>query len=891
MYADQAGNAVIQQQTVIVDDVTAPSPDIATLPTVTGECSATIAAPPTATDNCEGGITATTTDPLTYSTQGTHTVTWTYDDGNGNTSQQTQTVIVDDVTAPLPDVASLPTITGECSATVSPPTASDNCEGSITATTTDPLSYAAQGTYTVSWTYDDGNGNSSQQTQTIIVDDMTAPVPDLASLPTVTGECSATIAATPTATDNCEGGITATTTDPLTYSTQGIHTVTWTYDDGNGNTSQQTQTVIVDDVTAPLPDVANLLTITGECSATVTPPTATDNCEGEITATTTDPLTYSTQGTHTVTWTYDDGNGNSSQQTQSVVIDDVTPPVFSVCPGPQTVIMETGVCFGAVPNLVALASATDNCGGNVNITQSVSQGTSFGSAHNDQITVTLTADDGNGNTTTCDVVVTVVDNESPVFAFCPADIELCGEQAVSWTLPIVNDNCSSIMGSAFRPGDVFQVGTTTVIYTAVDHAGNQTSCSFDVTIHALPEVVITQSVLPDFCQGLALLTSGVNNEADLLLPLSYSWSAGLGGDLTAIPTENGTYSVDITDARGCSGTASISLNLVPSDISSAYTLIAKTGIKFDNSSLSSGGAGVMDANQEAKFQAGSVVQTFVKAPSINVKSGSSVASQIIGQVGVSLPLFRQNTNPANNDITVMAGQTMTLTGSSYGNILVEDNATLIFDHPEVFIKGLVTKDGVSIEFLQGTELILDGNIELKSNNMFNPTGQKVIVYTEGEFIVSGGSMVTAGVYAQLKITAKKANAANPTQMFGLFISMDEIQSKDNVEWNAHPNCDLNFVPGGNGTQKTALSTKVEYVWNIYPNPASDYATIEMPDLGQDVEVVVYDLHGRRIWNKKVKAGITHVKLDVSGEYFKSVIHYVQIRGHRIQLTKRLQVLK
>ncbi|MEZ4931801.1 MAG: hypothetical protein R2788_06760 [Saprospiraceae bacterium] len=54
-----------------------------------------------------GTVVGTTTDPLTYTTQGTFTITWTYDDGNGNISTQMQTVIVDDVTAPVPDVATL----------------------------------------------------------------------------------------------------------------------------------------------------------------------------------------------------------------------------------------------------------------------------------------------------------------------------------------------------------------------------------------------------------------------------------------------------------------------------------------------------------------------------------------------------------------------------------------------------------------------------------------------------------------------------------------------------------------------------------------------------------------------------------------------------------------
>jgi hypothetical protein len=49
---------------------------------------------PTATDNCAGIINATTTDPLSYTNAGTHTITWTYNDGHGNTSIQNQTVTV-----------------------------------------------------------------------------------------------------------------------------------------------------------------------------------------------------------------------------------------------------------------------------------------------------------------------------------------------------------------------------------------------------------------------------------------------------------------------------------------------------------------------------------------------------------------------------------------------------------------------------------------------------------------------------------------------------------------------------------------------------------------------------------------------------------------------------
>ncbi|MCB9295772.1 MAG: BspA family leucine-rich repeat surface protein [Lewinellaceae bacterium] len=226
---------------------------------------------------------------------------------------------LDDI-APVADVSPLPLISGECSVTLIPPTATDDCAGTVTATTADPTSYSGQGTYVITWTYEDGNGNISTQMQTVIIEDVTAPVPDVAELPTITGECNATLTA-PTATDNCAGAITATTTDPTSFSEQGTYTVTWTYDDGNGNISIQTQTVIIEDITAPVPDVAELPAATGECGVTLTAPTATDNCAGTITATTTNPTSYSEQGIYTLTWTFNDGNGNTSTQTQTVIVD------------------------------------------------------------------------------------------------------------------------------------------------------------------------------------------------------------------------------------------------------------------------------------------------------------------------------------------------------------------------------------------------------------------------------------------------------------------------------------------------------------------------------------------------------------------------------------------
>ncbi|MBN2891579.1 MAG: T9SS type A sorting domain-containing protein [Bacteroidales bacterium] len=172
------------------------------------------------------------------------------------------------------------------------------------------------------------NVDDCPATITITVEDLLAPVPDVATLSDVTGECSATVATAPTATDACTGIITGTTSDPLTYTSTGTYNITWTYDDGNGNTSTQNQTVIVTDVEAPVADLAVLDDIIADCSVTVMyTPTATDACVGMVYGTTADPLFYDELGTYTITWTYDDGNGNTFTQEQLVIVDDNTPPI------------------------------------------------------------------------------------------------------------------------------------------------------------------------------------------------------------------------------------------------------------------------------------------------------------------------------------------------------------------------------------------------------------------------------------------------------------------------------------------------------------------------------------------------------------------------------------
>jgi hypothetical protein len=492
-FDDGHGNISQATQNVIVHDATAP--DVPVLADVTGECTATATAP-TTTDNCAGIVTGTTTDPLTWSTQGTHVIHWSFDDGHGNISHTTQNVIVDDVTAP--DVPVLADVTGECTATATTPTATDNCSGTITGTTTDPLTYTAQGTHVIHWRFDDGHGNISQATQNVIVDDVSAP--DVPVLANVTGECTATATA-PTTTDNCSGTITGTTTDPLTYSTQGTHVIHWRFDDGNGNISQATQNVIIDDITAP--DVPVLADLTDACTVTAVAPTTTDNCAGTVTGTTSDPLTWSTQGTHVIHWRFDDGNGNFSFADQHVIIHDVVAPVVPVLADIN------GECTATA----TAPTTTDNCAGIVTGTTTDPLTWSTQGTH----VIHWSFDDGHGNISQATQNVIVHDATAPDV---PVLADVTGECTATATAPTTTDNCAGIVTGTTTDQLTWSTQGTHVIHWSFDDGhGNISTAMQHVIIQDLTSPIVTTQA------GVLNVTLECDDEAGLTAALAMAPTA------------------------------------------------------------------------------------------------------------------------------------------------------------------------------------------------------------------------------------------------------------------------------------------------------------------------------------------------------------------------------
>lgn len=236
--------------------------------------------------------------------------------------------------------------------------------------------------------------------------------------------------------------------------------------------------VTIDNI-PPVPNVAELPPVYASCKepAEVVPPTATDGCQGEFFGETSDSLSYNTPGQYEITWAFDDKAGNTSYQTQLIIVQDDTPPVLT--PPPSITVEQTSL--DGTPATLGTATATDNCEGAVTLSDDAPEVFPLG-----ETIVTFTASDESGNSAEQQVTVTVEDTTPPVLSNVPGDVTLEQETldgtAFDVGLPLVSDICDAEPDLISDALDIYPLGSTKVTFTATDDSGNVATASMWVTV-------------------------------------------------------------------------------------------------------------------------------------------------------------------------------------------------------------------------------------------------------------------------------------------------------------------------------------------------------------------------------------------------------------------------
>lgn len=486
---DGAGNPATAKQTIIVQDKTGPAitPPPNAVVAATGVSTAYDVGTATALDLVDGTVSVTSDAPSSFNV-GEHTVTWTATDQAGNTSTATQTITVSDSDGPA--ITAPANISVEATAVLTPvklgaATATDVVDGELSATA-DKTGPFAVGEHTITWTATDSADNTATATQTVKVEDTTAPTMTAPADQTVaaTGQQTAVELGAPTVTDVADASPTviADVTGPFGV---GTHTITWTATDASGNSATATQSITVSD--SGVPTVTAPANITVEATGAETlvdlgAVTATDAIDGALTATADKTGPFGV-GVHTITWSVTDSAGNNATAVQTVTVTDTKAPSLQI-PADQTV-SATGETTEVN---IGVASATDLVDGSVTATPDNTGPFTVGTH-----TITWTVSDTAGNNTTATQTITVTDGDGPVVN-APADItvEATGETTeVDFGTATATDSVDGELTATPDKQGPFVIGTHTITWTATDSVGNEATAIQTITVEDTSEPVIS----------------------------------------------------------------------------------------------------------------------------------------------------------------------------------------------------------------------------------------------------------------------------------------------------------------------------------------------------------------------------------------------------------------
>jgi len=215
-------------------------------------------------------------------------------------------------------------------------------------------------------------------------------------------------------------------------------------------------------------------------------------------------------------------NETDTSDVAILTIDSENPQITSIHNN-QTVDADAN-CQASLPDYTGNVTATDNCDANLNITQSPIAGTTILGATN---TVTLTVSDTAGNFAEVSFNVDVVDNTNPTIT-CVGNQTVNADSTNTYTVQETqfdptetNDNCevASIINNfnnlASLANAQLPVGTTTIVWTVTDIAGNTNTCSFDVTVNSFVGIETLQQsgilIYPNPTNGIINFDFAKNN--------------------------------------------------------------------------------------------------------------------------------------------------------------------------------------------------------------------------------------------------------------------------------------------------------------------------------------------------------------------------------------------
>ena len=444
------------------------------------------------------------------------------------------------------------------------------------------------------YTVADDCGNISTFTHTIKVVDTEKPVITTSAENNADFGCNPEAIAAPEfeGTDNCAGNISSniTVTEGEVIEEGCKRTQTWTatYTDACGNAADPvsiTYTWTEDDEKPVIATTAENNKDWGCNPTNIVAPTftGTDNCAGDISS---ENIRVTTDGpsntgcSYTQTWTanYTDACGNAAEPvsiTYTWTEDNVVPSIGTIV---VPAAVPAGSCKYKIPDLstATLAVSSDNCSGVSFVEQTPAAGSEYSQTNTEQtVTVVVKVKDVCNNEAAKEVLITIP--AIPTISAAGSALDCYGDSDgnISYTITGGHANYTVVLSLA---GTDLQTVTQT---TDGDYSlSGLTAGTYTVTVTDANGCTATASATVSEPSALSVSVAGTTsvkcydgNDGAVDISVSggtttysYLWNNdATTEDLSSVPA--GTYTVTVTDANGCTATASATVSQPASALS------------------------------------------------------------------------------------------------------------------------------------------------------------------------------------------------------------------------------------------------------------------------------------------------------------------------------------
>lgn len=468
-------------------------------------------------------------------------------------------------------------------ATWTPPTIQGGCVNPTITSNFMPGATFPLGVTIVTYIATDNAGKADTCSFEVAVVDRTPPTlvcPENIVIGTQTANCDAPITWTPpVVVDNCGVDTIFSNFQPGDNFSTGTTEVIYTAIDRSGNIGTCRFTVTIEQQETTVANCPMDITLNadeGACGRRVnwTPPAFENPCSEFTVETNFSPGDFFPVGITEVVYRVTDKRGNVTICRFNVNILDTQRPTFTNCP--------TSVVLSATNGCTAVhtwrsPTVRDNC-----------QVTRLDSTHMSGMTfpvgetvVRYTATDASGNTQICEFTIRVNDSAPPMFTNCPDTVKVsvdgtlisdpsrvltaapvsnqCSSVRLLFNAPTANDACGEVSvvktdATGLNSGSTFPIGTTTLVYTAVDISGNRSTCQLVIQVIDLPTINITvDNAQPCEDTQITLTASEVN-----VPNAQYRWvGAGIqqNGRVISVNSSDirspGVIAVSVNASNGC----------------------------------------------------------------------------------------------------------------------------------------------------------------------------------------------------------------------------------------------------------------------------------------------------------------------------------------------------